>query len=467
MNRKTIASRLRTTLVAAPLAAACALAAYAQQDDPVVMTINGQDVLRSEFEYSYNKNNSDDVIDKKTVSEYVELFVNYKLKVAAAYEAQLDTASAFQKEFAMYRDQQVRPSFVTDADIVEEARSVYNRTAERIAGRDLIRPSHILMYLDQDATPELTAAAKVVADSIYNELMNGADFAEMATKHSGDPGSGMHGGLLGWIQPGQTLKEFEETAYALAIDEVSKPVLSPVGWHIIKVHERKQFESFEELKEDIIRFLETRNVRERIINQKLEQLVEQSDGQLTKDDILAQRTAELTAADPEMNNLIREYHDGLLLYEISNLMVWEKAANDEAGLKSHFSKNKKKYTWDTPRYKGMAYHVKNEADVKAVKDCVKGLAFDQWADKLRTTFNSDSTLRIRVEKGIFKEGDNGFIDKMVFHKDDAKVKEVKSFPIDAVHGKLLKKPESYEDVRGLVPADYQDVHEKQWVAELR
>ena len=83
------------------------------------MTINGNPVLRSEFEYSYNKNNSEGVIDKKTIDEYVDLFINYKLKVAAALDAKLDTATSFKQEFAMYRDQQVRPTLVTDADVLK------------------------------------------------------------------------------------------------------------------------------------------------------------------------------------------------------------------------------------------------------------------------------------------------------------------------------------------------------------
>ena len=70
------------------------------QTDPVIMTVAGVDVPRSEFEYSYNKNNTDGVIDKKTVEEYVELFVNYKLKVQAALDARLDTTTAFRQEFA-------------------------------------------------------------------------------------------------------------------------------------------------------------------------------------------------------------------------------------------------------------------------------------------------------------------------------------------------------------------------------
>jgi peptidyl-prolyl cis-trans isomerase SurA len=71
------------------------------QSDPVVMTVNGVPVTRSEFEYSYNKNNGEGVIDKKTVDEYAELFVNYKLKVAAALDERLDTLSSFKDEFAM------------------------------------------------------------------------------------------------------------------------------------------------------------------------------------------------------------------------------------------------------------------------------------------------------------------------------------------------------------------------------
>ena len=184
--------------------------------------------------------------------------------------------------------------------------------------------------------------------------------------------------------------------------------------------------------------------------------------------MLDERSAELQAKDVELDNLVREYHDGLLLYEISNREVWEKAAKDEAGLANYFSKNKKKYKWDQPRYKGMVYHVKDKDDVKAVKNSVKGLEFTKWADKLRKTFNNDSIIRIRVEKGIFKKGDNAFIDKMVFKKKDAKVTPVKDYPIDAVYGKILKKgPEEYEDVKGLVTADYQEELEKGWVATLR
>lgn len=451
-------------MIAALLLAAGAATA---QDDPTVMTINGQPVARSEFEYSYNKNNAEGVIDKKTVEQYVDLFVNYKLKVAAALEARLDTLTSFKQEFAQYRDQQIRPSFVTDSDVEAEARKVYDNTKLAIGPRGLVRPAHIFLYLGQQATPEQQQQAKERIDSIYGALKAGADFADMARRLSQDRGSAANGGLLPWIGPNQTLKEFEDKAYALKDGEMSEPFLSPAGYHIILMKGHKQLEPYDSLRSNILGFLEQRNVRERIARMRIDTIVAHSHGTLTREEVLARRADSLMALDPDLKNLIREYHDGLLLYEISNRTVWDKAARDSAGLEAFFKKNKKKYAWAEPRYKGMAYHVKDEADVEAVKDCVKDLPFTEWADALRTTFNSDSVLRIRVEKGIFKRGDNALIDREVFKKDTV-VAPTKDYPIDAVYGKLLKKgPEEYTDVIGLVTADYQDMLEKKWVAGLR
>ena len=146
--------------------------------------------------------------------------------------------------------------------------------------------------------------------------------------------------------------------------------------------------------------------------------------------------------------------------------LWEKAAKDEKGLEAFFKANKKKYKWDEPRFKGIAYYTRDSKDIAAVKKCVKGVDFSKWADKLRSTFNNDSVLRIRVEKGIFKKGDNGLIDKNEFGVQDAKAKEIKDFPNTATFGKMLKAPESLEDVRQLVVADYQEAMEKEWLERL-
>ncbi len=443
------------------------LAAVAQTaNDPILMTVAGVNVPRSEFEYSYNKNNTDGVIDKKSVEEYVDLFINYKLKVQAALDARIDTTTNFKKEFAQYRDQQVRPTFVTDDDMMAEAHKVYDQTKQHIGPDGLVQASHILISVPQKATKEQQDAAKVRIDSVYNALKAGADFAELAKIVSNCP-SKSRGGDLGWFSRNQMVKEFEDAAFALKPNELSKPVLTPFGWHVILMKGRKQLEPFEFHKEGIMRFLEQRGAREAVTERKLTEMAKNSNGALTKEMILEQRADSMAAADPEMRYLIKEYHDGLLLYEVSNQHVWEKAAKDDQALANYFKKNKKKYAWEEPRFKGMAYHVKKQEDVKAVADCVKKLKFDDWNEALRKTFNNDSIIRIRVEKGLFKKGDNKLIDREVFKQKDVKVDSVKGYPIDATYGKLLKKPEAYTDVRGLVTADLQDELEKQWVADLR
>lgn len=446
---------------------ACASVSAQTADDPVIMTVNGVPVLRSEFEYSFNKNNSEGVIDKKSVEEYVDLFINYKLKVAAALDAKYDTLQSFQAEFAQYRDQQVLPAFVTDADMEAEAHKIYDQTVEQIGPDGLIQVAHILIMAKQQAPQSEWDAAKVRIDSIYQALKNGADFAELAKKVSQDPGSAREGGLLPFVQRGRLVKEFEDAAYALQPGEMSGVIQSPYGYHVILMKERKMLEPFEFHHDNILKFMEQRNMRDQIASQKVNDMVKSSNGAVTKAQLMEQKADELSAQDQEMKYLIKEYHDGLLLYEISNNLVWEKAAKDEAGLANYYKKNKKNYIWDEPRYKGMAYHVKEQGDVKAVRDCVKKLAFDKWAEALRSTFNADSVIRIRVEKGIFKKGDNALIDSIVFKKDTT-VTHLTDYPIDAVYGKLLKKgPEDYTDVRGLVVADYQEALEKEWVADLR
>ena len=452
------------TLIAALLLAGSAASA---QNDPTVMTINGVPVTRSEFEYSYNKNNAEGVIDKKTVEEYVDLFINYKLKVAAALDARLDTLTSFRQEFAQYRDQQVLPTLATDADVEAEARRIYDNTKRSVGDSGLIRPAHIFLQLGQKAPAAEQERARQRIDSIYTALKGGADFADLARRLSQDQGTAANGGLLPWIGRHQTLKEFEDKAFALKVGEMSEPFLSPVGYHIVLMKDRKQLEPYDSLRASIMKFIEQRNLRERIAATRLDTLVRRSGGLLTKEQVLERRADSLMAQDSGLRNLIREYHDGLLLYEISNRAVWEKAAKDEAGLEAYFKKNKKKYAWREPRFKGIAYFVKTKDDVKAVRDCVKKLKFSEWNEALRSTFNNDSVLRIRVEKGIFKKGDNGLVDSLVF-KSKAFVKSFDGYPIKATYGKLLKKgPEEYTDVRGLVTADYQDMLEKEWVAGLR
>lgn len=121
--------------------------------DPVLMTINGNPVSKSEFEYIYNKNNSNNVLDKKTLEEYVDLFVNFKLKVEEAKTQGIDTTEAFINELKGYRDQLTRP-YLTDTKAEEDAlKEAYERLKEDV------EVSHILIRVDQHAALKDTLAA--------------------------------------------------------------------------------------------------------------------------------------------------------------------------------------------------------------------------------------------------------------------------------------------------------------------
>ena len=366
---------MRITLVS--ILCAFAITAGAQTSDPVVMTINGQNVTRSEFEYSYNKNNGDEVIEKTTVEQYVPLFVNYKLKVAAALDARLDTLTSFKQEFAKYRDQQVRPTIVTSEDVENEARKIYDDRQKMIGDKGLIRPAHILIRLAQKASSAAQDSAKARIDSIYACLRSGADFADLATRLSQDPGSAKRGGLLPWICIGQTLKEFEDVAFSLNKGEMSKPFLSPVGYHIVKMTDRKQLEPYDSLRANIITFIEKRNLRDAIAQRKVSEMVKSSDGRLTAAEIMQQRADSLAKVDEAMKYLIQEYHDGLLLFEISNREVWEKAAADSAGQMKWYKKYRKK------RYGKKKYEEVKAAVTADWQDELE----KRWVDALRKRYD--------------------------------------------------------------------------------
>ena len=366
---------MRKTLVS--ILCAFAITAGAQTSDPVVMTINGQNVTRSEFEYSYNKNNGDEVIEKTTVEQYVPLFVNYKLKVAAALDARLDTLASFKQEFAKYRDQQVRPTIVTSEDVENEARKIYDDRQKMIGDKGLIRPAHILIRLAQKASSAAQDSAKARIDSIYACLRSGADFADLATRLSQDPGSAKRGGLLPWICIGQTLKEFEDVAFSLNKGEMSKPFLSPVGYHIVKMTDRKQLEPYDSLRANIITFIEKRNLRDAIAQRKVSEMVKSSNGQLTAAEIMQQRADSLAKVDEAMKYLIQEYHDGLLLFEVSNREVWEKAAADSVGQMKWYKKYRKK------RYGKKKYEEVKAAVTADWQDELE----KRWVDALRKRYD--------------------------------------------------------------------------------
>ncbi|MBQ1973850.1 MAG: peptidylprolyl isomerase [Paraprevotella sp.] len=440
----------------------------AAQTDPVLMRINGKDITRSEFEYNFNKNNAEGVLDKKNLEEYVDLFINYKLKVEAAKDAKYDTLSSFQKEFRMYRDQQIRPLLVNAADEDAEALAYYTQMKESIGPAGLVLPAHIFVLVPQQAKPEVLATAKARIDSIYAALKSGASFEELAIQCSDDKMSARRGGALGWIGPKQTLKEFENVAYSLQKGEMSEPFLSTVGFHIVLMKDRKQVEPYEELKPRIVQFLEQRGVKDKLAAKTLDSLVQASEGKLSVEQIMDREAEKFAAQDSDLKNLIQEYYDGLLLFEISTREVWDKAAKDEAGIAKYFKKNKKKYAWDVPHFHGVVFQCKKAEDVKKVKKLLRRVDEDKWVETLKKAFNNDSVVQIRVEKKLYKKGENSYVDYFALKEGKEPETKSMSFKYPGVYGRVLKKgPAKWYDVRSAVTADYQTLKEQEFVKALR
>ena len=435
------------------------------QSDPVIMTINGKNITRSEFEYSYNKNNSEGVIDKKNVNDYVPLFIDFKLKVAAAEDARFDTITSIQKELRGYKEQMVLPTII-DKDFIErQARETYDNTAARFEGEDLLSASHILVRMSPNATADEQAKAKVRIDSIYAALQAGADFAELARKCSEDPGSGQKGGALGQFGKGMMIPDFEKAAYAMKVGEVCAPFKSTVGWHIIKLTDRHPFESYEFHHDKIIQFLEQRGINEASANYYVDSIAKAR--KVDRDVVINELFEDLKAKDSETRFFAQECYDGTMMFEICKTQIWDVAEQDEDGIAKYYAKNKKNYVWDEPRFKGIVISAKNQAIVDNASKLLKKEKDDtKWGQMMVDAYNTDSVKNVRIEHGIYKKGDSPNVDKLAFH-EQAELKPLKDYPMVGVYGRVIKKPETYKDVRGQVVADYKTAKEKEWVSELR
>lgn len=436
---------------------------FAQNNDPILMLVNGRAITRSEFEYAFNKNNSDGVIDKKGLDDYLPLYVNYQLKVEEARQQHLDTVESIRKELSGYREQLVMPELVDSVFIEQEARRTYDNTKKRFGDDDLLVASHILILLQQGASEAEARQKKQTIDSIYDALKAGADFAEMARKFSDDKGSGANGGRLPEFGKGMMVPEFEKMAYTLKAGEMSQPFTTDYGYHIILMHDRHPFEPYEYHHDAILRFLDQRGIKDISAKMHLDSLVKRSP--LSREEVIDSLARVLESKDLDLKYLSKEYTDGTLMFAVCQKDVWDKAAADEQGLAAYFKKNKKNYAWTEPHFRGIVVHAKNDSVMTAAKAVMsKTKNSEEWAEAIVKELNNDSVRLVRIERGVFKKGDNAYVDYTQFGGAE---KHINAFPVTASFGKMLSKPETYKDVKGQVTADYQTEREKQWVEELR
>lgn len=555
------------------------------QEDKVLMTINGEPVMLSEFMYIYEKNNQETSLEKKSMEEYLDLFINFKLKVTEAIAQGVDTTEAFKKELAGYRAQ-ATPKYMQDneavdslvqlsynrqanvrraahiaiqcpasADSVAEAEALakINLARERVTtgvekkvkkGRkwvavrepeafaDVAREMtadpagkenggelgwiqvfryvypfedavyntpvgevtevfrspygfHIALVEEERPYEEVHAAhimkmmprgteqtamdAKKDIDSLYQVVLAGADFAEVATAHSDDKGSAVRGGDLGWFGRGMMVQPFENITFDMQPGEMSEPFPTRFGWHFVKLYDKRGIQPLDSMRQQLLMQVK-RDVRYQEAEKsfiKKTRAEYNLPTEMSDEEVKAYADAHLEEKYANLRNLVREYHDGILLFDVSLREVWDKANKDTEGLAAYFKANKKNYTWDEPRYKGYMIYAKDEKVAKAAKQIIKTANADSVMSYINQRINVDSVQYVKVEKGLWVEGKNAAVDKYGFKNKTAEYTPSEEFPVVVPVGKVIKAPQEYTDVRSQVTTDYQDHLEKQWVATLR
>lgn len=203
--------------------------------EPVILSIGDKNFSTDEFFQSFTKNQfSDDTTKPTSISEYLQLFTNLKLKVLGAQSEGRDTTAAFREEIASFRKQLAQPYLSDNVLIDYLVAEAYERLKEEL------KISHILIAAPQDATPADTLAAYRAAVALRSRILQQEiSFEEAAERFSKDVATAQKGGNLGYLTAFQTVYPFESAAYQLSVGKISDPIRTNAGYHLIKIADRR------------------------------------------------------------------------------------------------------------------------------------------------------------------------------------------------------------------------------------
>lgn len=623
-----------------------------QDDKRTLFTYGDQQVPVSEFMYVYNKNNSNtQAIDKKSLEEYLELYINFRLKVREAELLGLDTVKAFIDELAGYRKQLAEPYFIDDKTnekllneayerkqtdlrashilikvgpnaLPDDTLAAYNKimdirkrilagesfsklaselsddpsardrqnpnTQTTIPGNggdigyftvfDMVYPfetcayntkvgevsmpvrtdfgyhllkvtdrqpakgtmqiAHIYMQIKQGATHEDSLLVQSRIDSVYQKLQNGEDFNDLAQKYSDDKGSANRGGMLPEFTVNRMVPEIIQAITAIPDSgDVSAPILTPYGWHLLKLYKRTGVKPFDEIKNDLksrvkkdvrsslskdivvarikkeygftsnLKALEwfydkvdsavykgnwkapeNASAKETIFsiadkkysqkdfaayfeanqagasNEKLIEFVNKVFKMFVSAKCIEYEDSRLEQKYPDFKALMREYRDGILLFELTDRKVWTQAMKDTTGLKEYHAKHASEYMWGE-RLEATIYSFDKPEFTDIARDLLKkGLSPDEIVKEI----NKDSLNIIKTESKKYSKNDHKLIDAIEWKKGVTENKEFNGRTVFVdVKGIIPPMQRNLSEARGLVTADYQTYLEHQWIKELR
>lgn len=208
------------------------------QSDPILMKINGNKITKSDFEYAYKKANNE-ASEDQSVDQFLESFINYKLKVEEAKSLELNKDEIFLKEYSRYLEQSQSP-YITDSISPEiVARKIYDRLGQNVQMSQLF-----VAFPTEDILPKDTLKTYNKIVSIRESATKGDDkeFEELVIKFSDDSVSRKSSipGYLGWKTALMLDPEVEEAMYSTELDSISQPIRTNRGYYLIKVFNRRQ-----------------------------------------------------------------------------------------------------------------------------------------------------------------------------------------------------------------------------------
>ena len=622
------------------------------QNKKVLLNIGDENVTVGEFINVYEKSNSQgDVIDKKTMEEYLDLYINFKLKVKEALDLRMDTNSAFISELDGYREQLIKPYFVEESineDLFAEAWGrkqkdvrashilikidenaspadtlvAYNKLIDlrsrimngedfgdlavemsedpsardrEATGRrpfmhgnrgdlgyfsvfDMVYPfesgaynseigditlpvrtqfgyhiikltdkknamgqaqvSHIYFMIPQNATAADSARVEKKANKVYQEILDGKAYNDAVAEYSEDKGSAKQGGILPWFGVNRMVPEFIEIVYQLSDSgDISKPLLTAYGWHIVQLKGKKPIKTYDEIKEELkkkvlkdsraekskdiivekikkdFKFKEYSKAKnsfytvvdssiligkweisnadglEKVLfkigdikysqkdfanylfdNQKnqtrsaIDIYVNKEYNKVVNETCLDYYDSHLEEIFPEFDLLMKEYRDGILLFELTDEKVWSKAIKDTTGLKEFYNENKNNYMWDE-RLDASVYTIRDSEIVDDVQAKVNEGVSD---NEILLLYNNDSITNVVIQSDKFLRDDNKIIDSIEWEvgnsKDIINDEELSFVLVREVLPPQIKK---MNEARGLIIADYQNYLEAEWIKLLK
>ncbi len=627
------------------------------QPEQTLMTIAGENVSKTDFLAIYNKNNvKGEVIDKKSLDEYLELFINFKLKVKEAEELGMDTLTSFKTELAGYR-KQLAQNYLVDNEMTEKLiveaygrmqkdirashiliklepgaspkdtleaytkaldirkRLLAGESFEKLAkemsddlsakdreasggrpamkgnGGDLgyftvfdmvypfetaaystkpgevsrpvktdygyhlikvtdvkkamgrARAAHLFVAWPTTTNPEDSANAKKKIFEAYARLQQGADFDSLVNQYSDDKATSAKGGVLPWFGVNRMVPEFIVAVSKMEKTGVySEPITTGFGWHIVKLLDKKDIGTLEELKGEIKQkvnrdarsqlskeaviakikneygFKEFPKAKDAMVSvmdttvfsatwtaekaaNKADVLFSIGDKTFTQQDLarfivkdqktqnkedlttylntrykkfqdealMEYKDGRLESEFPEFKSLMKEYRDGILLFDLTDKKVWSKAVKDTTGLEAYYNTNKANYLWGD-RVQASIFKSKDKEILgKALKMAEKSWKNGKYNEEaISKKFNKSEELILSIDKGTYNKGESKLIDQVKWEPGVYQIPDTDGFAMFVViHQKTTGDQKTLAEARGLVTADYQNFLEKEWIKTLR